>query len=107
VVVALDDVIDQKVNALDSHVSQFYEWLPWVDGFLQDGPKDPVERKVWLKKQRWIRSDPKPEFRAALAKWYGLQRANSTKYYEAFQLCEYGAQPDDARIRQLFPMLGQ
>ena len=26
-------------------------------------------------------------------------------YYEAFEICEYGAQPDDARIRELFPML--
>jgi hypothetical protein len=26
-------------------------------------------------------------------------------YYEAFEICEYGAQPDEARIRELFPML--
>jgi len=40
-----------------------------------------------------------------LVKWYGEQKGNAAKYYEAFELCEYGAQPDDARIRQLFPML--
>ena len=40
-------------------------------------------------------------------KWYGEQKGNATKYYEAFEICEYGARPDEARLRQLFPMLGQ
>ncbi len=106
VAVDLDEVIDRKVDALDSHVSQFYEWLPWVDGFLAEVPADQAERKVWLKKQRWIRKDPKPAVRAALEKWYGAEKGAGVKYYEAFQLCEYGAQPDEARVRVLFPMLG-
>ena len=48
----LDEVIDQKIDALDAHVSQFYEWLPWVDGRLAEVPKDPAERKAWLKRTR-------------------------------------------------------
>jgi LmbE family N-acetylglucosaminyl deacetylase len=103
VAVSLDSVIDQKVNTLDSHVSQFYEWLPWVDGKLNEVPKDPVERKAWLKRTRF--TAPKPDVRAALVKWYGPEKGNSVKYYEAFEICEYGAHPDDARLRQLFPML--
>ncbi len=46
-----------------------------------------------------------PAVRAALVKWYGAEIGNATKYYEAFEICEYGSQPDDGRIRQLFPML--
>jgi LmbE family N-acetylglucosaminyl deacetylase len=103
VAVSLDDVIDQKVNTLDSHVSQFYEWLPWVDGKLNEVPKEPVERKAWLKRTRF--NAPNPDIRAALVKWYGPEKGNSTKYYEAFEICEYGAHPDEARLRQLFPML--
>jgi LmbE family N-acetylglucosaminyl deacetylase len=103
VAVSLDDVIDQKINTLDSHVSQFYEWLPWVDGKLNDVPKDPVERKAWLKRTRF--TPPNSAIRDALVKWYGPEKGNSTKYYEAFEICEYGAHPDDARLRQLFPML--
>ena len=38
IAVDLDSVIDKKIDALDSHVSQFYEWLPWVDGKLADVP---------------------------------------------------------------------
>jgi LmbE family N-acetylglucosaminyl deacetylase len=103
IAVAIDDVIDQKVDALDSHVSQFYEWLPWVDGKLDEVPKGPTERKEWLKRT-WIH-EPNPDVRASLVKWYGAEKGNSTKYYEAFEICEYGAQPNETRIRQLFPML--
>jgi LmbE family N-acetylglucosaminyl deacetylase len=105
VAVSLDEVIDQKVNVLDSHVSQFYEWLPWVDGKFDEVPKDHTKRKAWLKKT-WTR-EPTPEIRAALVKWYGSERGNAVKYYEAFEICEYGAHPDEARLRQLFPMLGK
>ncbi len=103
IAVALDSVIDKKIDALDAHVSQFYEWLPWVDGKLEDVPKNPEERKVWLKRTR---TPPVgPEVRTSLVKWYGPEKGNATKYYEAFEICEYGAHPDAARIRQLFPML--
>jgi LmbE family N-acetylglucosaminyl deacetylase len=103
VAISLDDVIDQKVDALDAHVSQFYEWLPWVDGKLDEVPKDPVDRKAWLKRTR--NTEPNAAIREALVKWYGPDKGNRTKYYEAFEICEYGAHPDDARLRQLFPML--
>jgi hypothetical protein len=103
IAVAIDDVIDQKVDALDSHVSQFYEWLPWVEGTLNEVPKGSAERKAWLKRT-WIH-EPGPDARASLVKWYGAEKGNSTKYYEAFEICEYGAQPSEARIRELFPML--
>ena len=103
IAVAIDDVVDKKTDALDSHVSQFYEWLPWVDGKLSDVPKDPVERKAWLKRTR--NRPPSSTVREALVKWYGLEKGNAVKFYEAFEICEYGARPDDARIRELFPML--
>jgi LmbE family N-acetylglucosaminyl deacetylase len=103
IAVDLDSVIDKKIDALDSHVSQFYEWLPWVDGKLGDVPEGPAERKAWLKKTRTRPINAAT--RASLVKWYGAEKGNSAKYYEAFEICEYGVQPDEARIRQLFPML--
>ncbi len=103
IAVALDSVIDKKIDALDAHVSQFYEWLPWVDGKLDDVPKNPGERKAWLKRNRTPAISP--EVIASLVKWYGPEKGTATRYYEAFEICEYGAHPDDARIRQLFPML--
>jgi len=103
IAVSIDSVIDKKVDALDAHVSQFYEWLPWVDGKLEEVPKDPIARKAWLKHARMPQVTP--AVRAALIKWYGPDKGSASQYYEAFEICEYGAQPDDARIRQLFPML--
>lgn len=103
IAVRIDDVVDQKINALDAQVSQMYEWLPWVDGKLDEVPKDHTQRKEWLKKQRT--RAPRGDVRASLVKWYGPEVGNATQYYEAFEICEYGTQPDEARIRQLFPML--
>jgi LmbE family N-acetylglucosaminyl deacetylase len=103
IAVAIDEVVDKKTDALDSHVSQFYEWLPWVDGKLSEVPKDPADRKAWLKRTR--NRPPTPAVREALVKWYGAEKGNAAKFYEAFEICEYGARPDEARIRELFPML--
>ena len=103
IAVSIDEVIDKKIDALDSHTSQFYEWLPWVDGKLAEVPKDPAERKAWLKRTRT--HEISPAVRAALVKEYGPDKGNATKYYEAFEICEYGAQPSETRIRQLFPMI--
>jgi LmbE family N-acetylglucosaminyl deacetylase len=105
VAVRVDDVINQKIDALDAHESQFYDWLPWVDGRLAEVPKDHTARKEWLKRERTPKISP--AVRASLVKWYGPEIGNATKHYEAFEICEYGAQPDEARIRQLFPMLHQ
>ena len=105
VAVDIDDVFDLKINALDSHVSQFYEWLPWVDGKLEDVPKDVTARKEWLK-TGFVARPVTPDVRAALVKWYGVEKGNAVRHAEAFEVCEYGTQPDAARLKQIFPMLG-
>ena len=104
IAIDIDDVFEKKIDALDSHVSQFYEWLPWVDGRLDQVPKDPVARKEWLRQQRQKR-EITPAIRASLNKWYGPERGGRIRHAEAFEICEYGLQPSDDRIRQLFPIL--
>ncbi|HLJ49965.1 MAG TPA: PIG-L family deacetylase [Bryobacteraceae bacterium] len=104
IAISIDDVIDKKIDALDAHVSQVYEWLPWVDGHLADVPRDPVERKKWLAAQRQKRQIT-PAIREALVKWYGADKGRQVKNAEAFEICEYGRQPSEAEIKQLFPML--
>ena len=103
IAVAIDDVFDKKIAGLDAHTSQVYEWLPWVDGRLDQIPKDPAERLKSLAKQRSGRISP--AVRAALEKWYGAQKAASVQHAEAFELCEYGRRPNEQEIRRLFPML--
>jgi hypothetical protein len=45
--------------------------------------------------------------KTALEKWYGKDKAAQVKYAEAFEICEYGTQPNDEQIKNLFPMLGK
>jgi LmbE family N-acetylglucosaminyl deacetylase len=100
IVVAIDNVFDKKIDMLDAHVSQMYEWLPWHDGLLDQVPKDPAARKVWLAQQRPSRVNP--AWREALEKWYGPQAA-SVHHAEAFEITEYGRQPSEEEIRRLVP----
>ena len=104
IAVSIDDVFDKKIAALDAHVSQMYEWLPWVDGSLDQVPTDPAARRNWLSDQRQKR-EITPAIRAALTRWYGPEKGPAIRHAEAFEICEYGRQPNEQQIRQLFPML--
>jgi LmbE family N-acetylglucosaminyl deacetylase len=103
VAVSIDDVIEKKIDMLDAHVSQMYEWLPWVAGNLDSVPKDAAARKKWLRETR--APQPTAAVRATLVKWYGPEKGKAVRYAEAFETCEYGTRPDEAMIRKLFPFL--
>lgn len=106
VVIPIDDVFEKKIDALDAHESQFYEWLPWVDGIFDEVPKDKSARKVWLQK-RFEQRTPTPEIRASLVKWFGDDKGNKVKWAEALEICEYGKQPKEADLKALFPVLNK
>ncbi len=101
IAVGIDDVFDKKINMLDAHVSQMYEWLPWHEGMLQLVPKDPEERKKWL--ARMASGEITPAVRQCLAGWYGTEIASGIRHAEAFEICEYGHRPGTDEIRKLFP----
>ena len=103
IAVDITDTFDKKIDALDAHVSQFYEWLPWHAGRLDQVPKDVKARREWLKKDR--ANAPNPAVRAALEKYYGKEAAAKVQQAEAFEICEYGARPSAADIKRLFPFL--
>ena len=105
IVVDITSAYDKKVAGLDAHVSQMYEWLPWIGHYLDQVPKEKNERIQWLAKQR--AGTITPEMKTALEKWYGKDKAAQVKYAEAFEICEYGTQPNDEQIKNLFPMLGK
>ena len=86
-----------------AHQSQFFEWLPWTAGRLDEVPQKEDDRFLWLAATRM--SDISPAIRESLAKWYGPDQAASAIAAEAFEICEYGRRPSEEQIRQLFPML--
>jgi len=105
IVVAIDEVIDQKIDGLDAHDSQMYEWLPWISGNLDDVPESAEARREWLR-QRWARPNVTALHMPALEKYYGPEVAREIRYVEGFEIAEYGRQPSEDEIRRLFPMLG-
>ncbi len=121
VVLDMDDEIDTKLKIADLNVSQVYEWLPYTKGESDDVPSDPAERFEWLKGMV-ITADTTDEevlsakrgyavrfaktaarFRKQLVERYGEERGNKIRYAEAFQICEYGLQPDGELRKKLFP----
>ena len=101
VAVDVSDVWEKKIAALDAHASQFYEWLPWVDGLSDQVPEDPLERRQWLS-TCWSRP-PCGATRAALLGRYGAEYCREIQHAEAFELCEYGRRPSAAELGGIFP----
>ena len=110
VVVAVDSVFDQKVDALTALVSQAFEGGAGGSAermALVPPASAPQERKAWLH-ERWARRQggEANRFREELIRAYGLEVGSKVKYAEAFEVCEYGARPSKKRLQELFPFYG-
>jgi LmbE family N-acetylglucosaminyl deacetylase len=104
VAVAIDEVIEQKFDALDCHVSQVYEWLPYNAQILDQVPAMPAARRAWLGQQRSGRFRQVADLcRDKLIEGYGEARGRQVQYAEAFEACEYGTPLTAENRRHLFP----
>jgi hypothetical protein len=103
IAVDITSAADQKIYAMAAHESQFFEWLPWTNGTLEQVPETEKERLEWL--ANWRNTEINPAVKNALAKWYGAEKARKVKYAEAFEICEFGRKPSDEEIKTLFPMI--
>jgi LmbE family N-acetylglucosaminyl deacetylase len=106
VAVDVGPAIDKIVDMLDCHRSQFYEWLPYNMGVLDQVPESDRERKAWLAGQVKTRLRKQAErFRPLLLECYGAAHGRAIEYAEAFEACEYGASLDTRARGDLFPFL--
>ena len=105
IAIDISEVLDQKIYGMAAHESQFFEWLPWLNGQLDDVPSTEEGRVEWLK--NWRKPRVKNSVKQSLIKWYGAEKAEKIKYAEAFEICEFGHRPSDEEIRKLFPMLSE
>lgn len=105
VVIGIDEHYrSKKLDALDAHESQVYEWLPWTVGLLDEVPEDPARRRQWLE-LIWGQPNIDEKVRERLQYWYGEEAADEFEIAETFEIAEYGHQPDRNEIRRIFPML--
>ena len=103
IVVDIDDVAEEKLLGFDAHVSQMYEWLPWINGVAADVPEDAEGRLEFLRGVFFpLWSQTANRFRDKLIKKYGHDRGSKVKYAEAFEACEYGGSHDLEAEKQLF-----
>ncbi len=110
IVVAIDEVFELKVDALMALESQTFEGGALGSQAKMDAAppaSQPALRRTWLHERWEKRSRAEAEkFRDALARWYGPEKSKQVRYAEAFEICEYGRQPTDAEVRELFPFFG-
>ena len=112
IVVAIDDVIDQKNNALWLLESQI-ESL-WATGNFEKVvpvPTEPAARET-RRKQVTERFSQRNEsvanqYRSKLIELYGQDKGKKVRYAEAFELCEYGSRASTERLKELFPSFGK
>ena len=105
IAVAIDAVIQKKLDALDALESQFYEG--GANGYPELIPTDPAKQQ---ERHREVRAGFEnrsqgiaQRFRSKLAEFYGQDKAASIRCAEAFEICEYGRRPDPQELKKLFP----
>ncbi len=107
IVVAIDRVIDQKVEALLKMESQFVEG--GANGYrnpaLDEAAKE-LRRRAAAEGFRRRFADIANRCRDRLIELYGEEEGRKVQYAEAFEICEYGRQPSREDIKRLFPFIG-
>jgi LmbE family N-acetylglucosaminyl deacetylase len=106
VAVAIDEVLDDKVHALDALESQVYEGgaLGSEEFMREKAAGDPIARRkllaeLWSKRHQAVTD----KYRDTVIDWYGEELGRQIKHAEIFEICEYGHQPTKDELRRLFP----
>jgi LmbE family N-acetylglucosaminyl deacetylase len=103
VAVAVDAVFEQKIFAMAAHESQYFEWLPWTNGKLEEVPANSSERLKYLA-ARYDYDQVNPELKKIVEKTYGTEFGRKVKHAEPFYLTPYGRVPSESELKWLFPM---
>jgi len=104
IVIDITPVMEKKIDVIAAHESQIFEWLPWNGGYLDQVPKDVQGRRQFVM-DRFLSRGAVERFREAALKWYTPEQLKNSRYLEAFEICEYGRNPNLQTIKELFPML--
>lgn len=100
VAVDTDDVFERKVRMVHCHESQMYEWLVRFSEPIEGEEARLEDLTTRLTGRFAALAD---DVRESLVAWYGGERGNAVETAEAVMISEYGARPDEERLRELFP----
>jgi len=104
VIVAIDDVLDEKARMWHAHTSQFYEWLPYIDGYEAEVPLSDHERLAFTRRRIEAMERQITEgFRDLVLARYGEQEGRAVCAAEAFEVSEYGRPLPPDEIDRWFP----
>ncbi len=105
VAVGIDEVIEPTLDALLVMESQIHEG--GANGNASLYPEDPAgrqRRRDEVRKELARRyAGSANHYRDALVKFYGEERGRNIHYAQAFEVCEYGRQPSQTELKQMFP----
>jgi len=109
IVVAIDDVVEKKLAAVEAMPSQFYEGGANGGPALVPGDEPGKARRKTEVREGFKRrfASTAQRFRDKLRELYGAQRGDAVQYAEAFEISEYGRRPTAEEMRRLFPFYGQ
>lgn len=104
ILIGIDEVIDQKRNALEQMPSQFSDVDSWTYGRAEDVPEDEEER-MRLRVDNLLGRNVQVAdlYRDFLIELYGDDEGSSIEHAEAFELSEYGRQVTAEELEKLFP----
>jgi len=106
-VVAIDEVIEKKVDMIHCHESQMYEWLPFNQGILDQVPAAEASRRQWVAEWRLPFFEKiADQYRDKLVELYGKEKGKAVRYAEAYEVCEYGADISPEELGEVFPFGG-
>ena len=107
IAVAIDDVVEKKLAAVEALHSQFFEG--GANGHaglvpdMNDAEKVAARKKAVREQFSKRFASTATKYRAALETYYGKDEAAKVGFAEAFEICEYGRRPAPDEIRKLFP----
>ncbi|MFY8201500.1 MAG: PIG-L deacetylase family protein [Pirellula staleyi] len=97
VVLDVSEHWESVLEMLDSHESQFYEWMPWIEGVLDSVPANKADRREWL--SRWYQEKTAPR----LLRFWRSEFGHQPRLIEAYEISEYAGKPSSDTLEKLFP----
>jgi LmbE family N-acetylglucosaminyl deacetylase len=99
VVVCIDRVMEMKIDMVCAHESQFAEWIPYTMG-MSPLPLSRAQMREWV--SAWMHREARSAKAAAQRSNPRLAPMHAYEFAEAFQISEYGTQPTDEWLREMF-----